>query len=331
VTSVYLAAEGEVLPKPKAGQYITVRVAGAGDPPPVRSYSLSSSPDAETYRISVKREPTGTVSAYLHSQLRPGSVLDVAAPRGEFLLDDDGTPLLLISAGIGVTPVLAMLHQLAGTRTGREVWWIHTARDAQQHAFAQEAHQLLRSMAHGHERIFYTSPDAEPPSGIPVLRGRPTLAALAGLGLPADASAYLCGPTSFLDDMRKALGELGIAPARVRTELFGARAPINPGLTGVRRRNPHQPAGPEGTGPQVSFARSGLAVRWAERHGSLLDLADACDVPTRYSCRTGVCHTCVTPLLAGEFSYSPEPLERPAEGTVLVCCAQPETDVVLDM
>src|SRR5262249_8879989 len=151
--------------------------------------------------------------------------------------------------------VLAMLHQLAAVNTAREVWWIHIARDGNQHAFADEAHQLLHSLPRAHERVFYTSPDSDPPPGIPVIRGRPTLAALADLGLPADATAYLCGPASFMDQMRIALGEIGIAPDRVHTELFGALAPINPGVTDTRHATPHQPSGPEGTGPQITFAR----------------------------------------------------------------------------
>jgi ferredoxin-NADP reductase/MOSC domain-containing protein YiiM len=327
VISVYLAADNsDALPRPAAGQYLTLRVEGAGDPPPVRSYSLSSPPGADTYRISVKRE--GAVSSYLNSRLRPGTILDVAAPRGEFVLTDGAGPVLLISAGIGVTPMVAMLHQLAAAGGTREVWWIHTARDASQHAFAAEAHQLLQSLPRAHERVFYTSPDTEPPAGIHVTRGRPTLAALS---LPTDASAYVCGPASFMADTRAALGELGIAPGRVHTELFGALAAINPGRTDVRSVPPHQPPGPAGTGPRVTFARSGLTVRWANRPGSLLDLADACDVPTRYSCRTGVCHTCVTPLLTGAVTYAPDPLEPPADGSVLLCCAHPDSDLVLDM
>ncbi|HKC26814.1 MAG TPA: MOSC and FAD-binding oxidoreductase domain-containing protein [Jatrophihabitans sp.] len=329
VTSLYLTSEsGDPLPRPMAGQYITLRAAGAGEPAPVRSYSLSSSPIADMYRISVKREPHGIVSAYINSQLRPGWILDVAAPRGEFVLTDDVTPLLLVSAGIGVTPVLAMLYQLAGATTTREVWWIHTARNADQHAFADEAHQLLQSLPRAHERIFYTSPEADPPPSGPVIRGRPVLASL---GLPADGTAYLCGPAPFMNDMRDALIQIGIRPDEIHTELFGALPPINPGVTDVRTTTPHQPPGPDGTGPEISFARSGLTVRWADRHRSLLELADACDVPTRYSCRTGVCHTCVTPILSGDVSYSPDPLEMPDLAEVLICCAHPESDVVLDL
>jgi ferredoxin-NADP reductase/MOSC domain-containing protein YiiM len=332
VTSVYLTSDnGAALPAPRAGQYLTLRAAGAGDPAPVRSFSLSSSPSAARYRISVKREPHGVVSAYVHSRLRPGSVVDVAAPRGEFVLTDDTRPALLISAGIGVTPVLAMLHQLVAGHSTRDVWWIHTARDANQHPFADEAHRLLQSLPRAHEHIFYTSAAAGPPPTGPTVRGRPTFAALARLGLPVDAAAYICGPTSFMNDTQEALQQIGIAPDRIHTELFGTRSRINPGVVDVSLTPPHQPPGPPGTGPQITFVRSGLTVRWSDRHGSLLELADACDVPTRWSCRTGVCHTCVTPLLAGAVTYVPTPLEMPEGDAALICCARPDDDVVLDL
>jgi ferredoxin-NADP reductase/MOSC domain-containing protein YiiM len=333
VMSVYLAADdGTPLPSPHAGQYLTLRVAGAGEPAPVRSYSLSSSSDADTYRISVKREEHGLVSAYLHRTLRPGSVLEVAAPRGEFVLTDENNPLLLISAGVGVTPVLAMLHQLAAAKSTREVWWVHTARDATQNAFAEEAHGLLQSLPRAHEHVFYTAPANDPvPDAAPIVRGRLTAAALARLDVPADAAAYLCGPASFMADMGAALRERGLALARVHIELFGALPAINPGVVDARRARPHQPPSPIGTGPEITFARSGLTVRWADRHRSLLELADSCDVPTRFSCRTGVCHTCVTAVLAGTFGYAPEPLERPADGEALICCAQPTSDLLLDL
>ncbi|HEY3633022.1 MAG TPA: MOSC and FAD-binding oxidoreductase domain-containing protein [Jatrophihabitantaceae bacterium] len=329
VLSVYLTGGGVGLPRARAGQYLTLRVPGAGDPAPVRSYSLSSRPGADTYRISVKREPHGVVSQYLHAQLRAGAEVDVAAPRGEFVLADDTSPVLLVSAGVGATPVLAMLHELAAAGSTREVWWIHAARDASQHAFAAEAHRVLQELPSGHERIFYTA--ADDPVPVPVIRGRPTAAALATLGLPADATAYICGPAAFMSDLSSALTDLGVNADRVHTELFGARPAINPGLTGTHRPPPHQPPGPPGAGPQITFARSGLSVRWSDRHGSLLELADACDVPTRYSCRSGVCHTCITPVLSGEIGYAPDPLERPGPDDALICCARPDTDLVLDL
>lgn len=300
IASVHLGAD-EPLPAPLPGQYLTIRAAGA-----VRSYSLSS----DTYRISVKREPHGVVSGFLHTQLRRGAVLEVAAPRGDFVLAPGAGPVLLISAGVGVTPVLAMLHRLAAEHSSREVWWLHTTRDATTHAFAGEAHALLSSLRAAHEHVFYTT------------SRRLTGKALADLTLPPDATAYVCGPAGFMADMRAAL-----APREVHTELFGARGAINPGVTRTVRE-PHQPAA-RGTGPEVTFARSGLTVR--DTGGTLLELAEACDVPTRWSCRTGVCHTCAIPVLAGEVAYVREPLERPAPGEALLCCARADTDVVVDL
>jgi ferredoxin-NADP reductase/MOSC domain-containing protein YiiM len=321
VSSIYLAgSDGSALPAARAGQYLTLRVTGAGQPAPVRSYSLSSAPAAGTYRISVKREPHGTASGYLNSALRPGATLDVAAPRGDFVLDAGTGPVLLISAGIGVTPVLAILHELAAARSEREVWWIHGARRPQEHPLAAEAHGLLASLPRAREHVFYSA-----------TAGRLSKDKLIALDIPAGASAYVCGPASFMTDMQDALAAASVDPARIRTELFGALPPVNPGLTGQVRRPPHRPAGPAGTGPLVTFARSGIATRFGAAGRSVLELADACDVPTRWSCRTGVCHTCTTPLLSGDISYAPAPLEPPAEGEVLICCAQPSGDIVLDM
>ena len=321
VSSICLAApDGGPLPAAPAGQYLTLRITGAGQPAPVRSYSLSSAPAAGTYRISVKAEPNGTASSYLNREVRPGAMLEAAAPRGDFVLDDGSGPVLLLSAGIGVTPVLAMLHALADAHSTREVWWVHSARERREDPLAAEAHALLAGLPHAHEYLRYTQD-----------QGRLSKDALTALGVPADATAYVCGPDAFMADMRQALTAIGIEAGRIRTELFGALAPINPGITGQTRRAPHQPDGPAGPGPLVTFARSGIAAAFGTGRRSVLELADACDVPSRWSCRSGVCHTCVTPLLAGQIRYAPDPLEPPADGEVLICCAQPDTDIVLDM
>jgi ferredoxin len=142
----------------------------------------------------------------------------------------------------------------------------------------------------------------------------------------------MCGPDAFMADMRGALADAGIDPAQVHTELFGALPPINPGIVGTSTVPPHQPQGPVGTGPAVAFSRSGLTVNWSPRYESILELAEACDVPTRFSCRSGVCHTCVTQVIAGTTTYTQPPLEPPADGTVLICTAEPvDEEVVLDL
>ncbi len=316
VSSIVLsAADGMDLPAARPGQYLTFRLPDAGQPVPVRSYSLSSTPGAGSYRISVKHEPHGIASGWLTSRLTAGAVLEVAAPRGEFVLEDGTGPVVLLSAGIGVTPVMAMLHWLAAERSTRDVWWIHTAREPSEAPLAAEAQELLGSMTNSHEHLYYSSAG-----------GRLTKDQLVDLDLPVDATAYICGPASFMTDMREALTAAGVT--RIHTELFGALPSTNPGIVDQTVRPPHQPAEP-GNGPLVTFARSGISTPSAD--GSLLDLAEACDVPTRWSCRTGICHTCVTPLLSGEVTYSPTPVELPPDGQTLICCTRPTTDLVLDM
>lgn len=334
VTSIYLETEDHrPLPRPEPGQYLTLRLPAAAHPPPVRNYSLSAAPSDHEYRISVKREAHGVVSTYLHTRLRAGAVLEVASPRGDFVLPEgnDTSPVVLLSAGIGVTPVLAMLHTLAAARSTRDIWWVHTARSAAEHTFADEAHQLLSALIHSHEHVYYTRGSSAASLAATVTLGRLDHDALAALDLPIAATVYLCGPYAFMTAMREALTELGLDDTCIHTELFGSRPAINPGLTGVTRAAPHPPPGSPGTGPRIAFARSGLTLPWSNEYATVLEFAEACDIPTQWSCRTGVCHTCQTPIIAGTVRYGPRPLEPPVQGTVLVCCSQPETDLILDL
>ena len=335
VSSYYLSAENdEALPVATPGQYLTLRVPGADDPVPVRTYSLSGGVPAgraraAAYRISIKREPLGRVSSYLQDHLRRGDVVEVAAPRGDFVLDDGSGPVLLISAGIGVTPVLAMLHKLAASGSTRAAWWLHTTHDATTAVFAREAAGLLASLPSARSRVYFTSGARPLPSG--VIAGRLTAEVIRQLGVPADAVAYVCGPQSFMDQMTTALTAAGVAPNNVHTERFGSRAAINPGVVPANTPPPHQPPGPPGTGPEVTFARTGLTVRWSDGYRTLLDLAEACDVPTQWSCRTGVCHTCVTAVLSGGTADTTEPLEPPGPAEALICSCRPTGDLVLDL
>ena len=203
---------------------------GAADPAPVRSYSLSSAPGANRYRLSIKRESHGLVSRYLHASLRPGAVLEVAAPRGDFVLADGDRPVLLISAGIGVTPVLAMLHQLAAQHSRREIWWIHGARGPAEHPLAREARDLIDTLADAHEHVFYSAATPDGSAGVAATHGRLTAQALTDLNLPIDAVAYLCGPAAFMTDMSDALTALGLAQGDIHTERFGALGATNPGV-----------------------------------------------------------------------------------------------------
>jgi ferredoxin-NADP reductase/MOSC domain-containing protein YiiM len=332
IRSVTLAApDGTSLPKWRAGQSITVRIRPEAGTALIRNYSLSNRPGSHEYRISVKRELHGAVSRHIHDGVTAGDMIDVAAPRGTFFLADDEAPVILLSAGVGATPVLSMLHALAAEGSNRTIWWLHGARNGDERAFAEESRDLLNRLPHSQSRVFYSSPTSTDRLGIDYAeRGHLSPEAISLFGLPSDADAYLCGPATFMTELSAGLVSHGLAPARVHSEIFGAAAALTPGITSAPVP-PHLPAGPPGPGPDVQFARSGIGVPWGPPHASLLELAEACDVPTRWSCRTGVCHNCETALLAGMVRYDPEPLEPPAEGNVLICCSRPDGDVVVDL
>ncbi|MET8537445.1 MOSC and FAD-binding oxidoreductase domain-containing protein [Streptomyces sp. NPDC005065] len=335
VFSLYLAAaDGSDLPAALPGQFLTVKVQPEGDAPPlIRSYSLSGEPGTGTYRISVKVEPHGAASNELRAHIHTGDHLDAAAPRGTFCLADGDNPVILLSAGVGVTPVLAMLHALARDRSTRQVWWLHGARDGAEHPFAHESRDLVATLPHAQSTVFYSKPAATDRQGFDYAQAsRLSADRIPALGLPTDADAYLCGPAGFMDSVTAALVESGLDASRVHTEIFGAGPSLTPGIKGTATpAAPHQPAGPAGTGPTVSFARSGLNVPWNDTQASLLELAEACDVPVQWSCRTGVCHTCELALISGAVDYSPDPVEPPTDGNILICCSKPTEGIVLDL
>jgi ferredoxin-NADP reductase/MOSC domain-containing protein YiiM/ferredoxin len=323
-------ADGQPATPAQPGQFLTVRL--RPDPvaaPLLRSYSLSGAPDNESYRVSVKREAHGAASGYVHSRLRVGDVLEAAAPRGEFVLRPGRRPVVLISAGVGATPVLAMLHVLAAERPARQVWWLYGARNSSEHPFAAEVRALLAELPDAHRTVCYSQPG--PQDHDFDVTGHLTAEVLDGAGVPAEADCYLCGPVKFMQDMAAALTARGAAPDRIYREVFGPTDPITPGVVRQPERAPHQPAGEPGPGPLVSFSRSNLSAAWDPAFASLLELAEACDVPVRFSCRSGVCHTCVTDLLSGPVSYRPDPLEPPEPGSVLICCSRPGGEVTLDL
>jgi ferredoxin-NADP reductase/MOSC domain-containing protein YiiM len=333
VVSIRLEGSDGPPPAARPGQYLTLRVQPDGAHGPVlRNYSLSGPPGAGYYRISVKREPGGTASGYLHTQLTVGDHLDIAAPRGTFILDATRAPLLLISAGIGATPLLAMLHALAAEHSEREIWWLHVARSRRDQCFAAEARALLASLPHVRTHVCFSRPAPSDIEGRDFDSvGRLSASLLADLELPRDAGAYLCGPASFMEEISAALVAIGLDASRIHTELFGPTPSQTPGIAARPVRSPHPPARRPGSGPAIEFARSNLSVRWSDDYANLLELAEACDVPVRWSCRTGVCHTCETALIAGKVDYSPDPVNSPADGSTLICCAQPRDHLVLDL
>jgi ferredoxin-NADP reductase/MOSC domain-containing protein YiiM len=326
--------ENRQLPLAMAGQYVVVRIRASTDTLACfRSYSLSGPPSTERYRISVKIEANGVAGTFLRDHVHVGDTLDVSAPRGNFVLKAGERPLVLLSAGIGATPVLAMLYALADLRSTREVVWVHTARDRQHHPFADEVRRLVRSLAHGRSYICYTKPGSSDRIGDDFdVTGHLSQSAFASFGLARDADVYLCGPSRFMEYIKQELASFGVAPEQIHSEIFSGSEAMTPGVVSGVTQAPHMPKEDSNTGPLVSFARSGIAAHWnASRYQSILELAEACDVPVRWSCRTGVCHSCESGLISGTVVYGPEPLEMPAAGNLLICCSQPTRDTVIDL
>jgi ferredoxin-NADP reductase/MOSC domain-containing protein YiiM len=333
ITSFVLEpVDGQPLGKFQAGQFVVLRLlVDPSKPPILRSYSLSDLPAADHLRISVKSELNGIGSSFLCNQAKEGDVMDVSAPRGSFTLRPSQNPAVLLSAGVGATPVMSMLHTLASEKSQREVWWIYGARNRADHPFAEESRSLLKQLSRGRGCILYSRPTAGDQIGADFdAPGHIDTALLQRIGVPQGADFYLCGPSSFLKNMRDGLKSWGVPAENVHTEIFGALDSITPGMAQVAHI-PHLPQGPPGPGPAVTFARSGITVAWDPKFASLLELAEACDVSVRWSCRTGVCHTCMTGLISGSISYNPEPLESPAPGNLLICCSQPNAVVTLDL
>ena len=332
ISSFLLVPTEAAGPAPVAapGQYLTMRVRLDGDAQLIRGYSLSDIADERGYRISVKREGAG--SRYLHEHVKVGDLLDVAAPRGSFVLREGTRPAVLISAGVGATPVLAMLHALVREQTERPVWWLHGARNHDEQAFGVEVDELLAALPDAHRLVAYSRPGKTDRCGSDYdLSGRLDLAMLEHAGVPTDADYYLCGPDAFMRAIGSALAARGVAPERIASEVFGPIATHASGIVKAGGRAPHVPHGPPGTGPVVTFSRSSLAVPWDDRYPSLLDFAEACDVPVGFGCRNGTCHNCESGVLSGEVTYHIEPLERPPDGRILVCSSRPNSELTLDL
>jgi ferredoxin-NADP reductase len=317
--------DGNPLPAGLPGQFLVLKFIPAPDMPPVlRTYSMSGALGAGRYRVSIKQEVHGLGSTFLCNHVKVGDVLEISAPRGTFTLRRGEQPAVLLGAGIGATPLLAMLHELASTASHREVWWLYGTRNRNEHPFAEESRALFKGLRHGRGYVCYSRANPGDRLGQDYdAAGRLGLPVLNQLGAPRDPDFDLCGPPAFLSDLVSALRNWGVSPGRVFTELFAPGETVRPGISGDLLRPPHQPEGAAGPGPRVSFTRSGLTIAWCPDFQSLLELAETCDVPVKWSCRTGVCRSCECALIGGAVDYRPMPLEPPADGNVLICCSRP--------
>ncbi len=337
ISSFYLRrADGKALAGYEPGQFLPIRLTIPGEEGPVtRTYTLSDAPNGDHYRLSIKREGgDALVSNFLHDQAGPGFRLEAMAPRGKFVLDwSSERPVVLISAGVGITPMIAMTNFIAKegqrTRNFRRTYFLHGARNGAGQAFGAHLRQLAVDHDFMTAHICYSRPGELDRLG-PTYHGegRIDLALLKRVLPFDDYEFYLCGPQGFMQDLYAGLRGLGVRDERLHTEAFGPATVL---------KGPVEPAPrdtPAGDPVAVTFAKSDRSVTWQPGQGSLLDLAEREGLSPAYSCRSGLCGTCAVPLRAGAVDYDEQPLVPPAEDEALICCATPRAGdgpVVLDL
>ena len=341
ITSFYLESDdGESLPAFMPGQFLTLRLAIPGQPGAVtRTYSLSDSPDRrDYYRVSIKREgapenrsdlPPGVGSSYFHDQVDVGTKLQVAPPRGKFALDPQSDrPVVLLSAGVGLTPMISMLNAIVESGAGSPVWFIHGARSGREHAFGAHVRRIALDHDNVEVHVRYSRPETRDVEGRDFnSTGRLDTALVKAL-LPAnDLDFYLCGPSMFMRDLYRGLRDWSVPEHRIHYEFFGPGSALEDKEASAASATTADCC----TEIEVTFARSGVTANWQPTSGSILELAEAHGLSPAYSCRSGICHTCECGLEAGEVEYVEQPMDPPEEGAVLICCSTPKTDVVLDV
>jgi ferredoxin-NADP reductase/predicted pyridoxine 5'-phosphate oxidase superfamily flavin-nucleotide-binding protein len=325
VVSFVLSPEDDAPLLPfRAGQYVTV--SPPENPALQRCYSLSNTPGDAHLRITVRKHESGALSRWLHVHIRAGAAVRLGAPRGRFTLDEGSSrQVALISAGVGLTPLVSMLAHLTRTFPGRPVWFIHGARNGNEHAMREFVESLARRNPGVRTHFAYSQPREADRAGMHYdTAGRIDIGTIAGLLDPADTDFYLCGPSEFMTSLRSALELRGAPAERIRMELFAA------GEEAVRPRAlPKSPS--DGPPPIVCFTRSGKTVRWDPAAGTLLAMALKQGLPAPYICRSGDCQSCALPLEGGHVLY-PEDLDvLPPEGYVLMCQAVPADDVKIEL
>ena len=341
VTSFYLVpTDGRPLASFLPGQFLPLKLDIRGQYRPVlRTYSLSDGPSADHYRLTIKREVAppdrpdaypGVASNFFHDQVDVGTTMLAQSPRGKFVLDSNRKrPVVLLSGGIGLTPLLSMLTAIVGSGSQCETWFIHGTRNGREHAMGDAVRQLADGHDHIHTHILYSQPRPEDVVGRDHHDpGHVDIALLQTLLPDKQFDFYLCGPTPFMTSLFDGLVKWGIPAERIHYEFFGPAS----ALTG--RALISTPKHVAGTveccdETEVGFSKSGIAVNWNPSFESLLDLAEANGLSPNYSCRSGICHTCVCPLEEGEVDYVLEPLDPPDPGSVLICCSKPKTQRVV--
>lgn len=341
ITSFYLKPEdGQPIPNFQPGQFLTIRLNIPGQARPViRTYSLSDyTPNSEYYRLSIKREPApkgtdvppGLASNFMHDHVTEGTVIPAKPPNGKFVLDvTRSLPAVFISNGVGITPMISMAKAITHHQRDRHFWFLHGARDGRFHAFRQEVDAIAKQNVHAQVHYRYSRPQLAD-EGRYHSTGYIDAALLQQQVLPeiekiygsTEAEYFLCGSPAFMQSLRAGLATLGVPDSRVLYESFGPEKRLAPVSEPASAVEPNQ------QGSEIVFSQSGETFTWHPEDGTILEFAESRGLNPAYSCRQGICLTCMCRLQEGEVEYDSPPIGTPDEGSVLICVAKPKTSRV---
>ncbi len=334
ICSFYLAPHDQKpLPDFLPGQYLTfgLTIPGQGKQV-VRCYSLSDCPRREHYRVTIKRipprdpaGPPGLVSSFFHEQLHEGDILDVKAPSGQFYLDPAASSgVVLIGSGIGVTPMLSMLHELVAKSSRREIWFFYGVRGRAEHIMKEDLERIAREHPNVHLHVCASRPETDYELGRDYhVHGRISVDLFRQLLPSNNFEFYLCGPGPMMQDVTAGLEAWGVPEKHIHYETFGPSSVKKVAAV-------ISPEAREATGFAVQFKKSGQTLKWCGEHTSILDLAEAHGINIPSGCRAGSCGTCQVAVFSGTVDYIERSDFETEPGTRLTCIGAPKSDLVLD-
>jgi ferredoxin-NADP reductase/MOSC domain-containing protein YiiM len=343
IASFYLVSEDkEPLPSFLPGQFLPLKLDIPGQYKPViRTYSISDSPNKDYYRLTIKRELAppdrpdlypGVSSNYFHDEVEPGTKLLAKAPRGKFFLNSKGdNPIVLLSAGVGLTPLISMMNSIVESGTNQEVWFVHGTRNSLEHAMGDHIRKVAQQNDNVHLHVAYSKPLTENLKGRDYdSKGYVDIELLKKI-LPGNkAEFYLCGPPPFMKSLFNGLLEWEVPEYCINYEFFGPASLLKDRAKVSTPKRAVEATDCSGE-IEVEFSKSGVNTNWNPSFESILDLAEASGLTPDYSCRSGICHTCMCRLEDGEVEYVEEPLDPPEEGCVLICVSKPKKNIVVDI
>lgn len=324
IKSFYLKPKnGKKLSTYLPGQFISLKLILKNGEIITRNYTLSDKSNNDYYRLTIKRETEGKASKHFHDNLIEGSEIEVSKPMGDFYLDiNSNKSIVLISGGVGITPMMSMLEYIVTYQPNRNVQFIHSSSNKNVEPFTNRLKRLIKKHINLNVTIFHTNPIASEKVGVDYdFKGFVTKEILAAT-IKEKNDYFICGPIGFMETIYNFLIELNVSEKNIFYEFFSDKKSLGRTVSFIDLKN---------TDIKVLFSKSSLQVNWDTEAMSLLDLAEANGLKPPSSCRMGTCFTCESKLLTGTVAYDPEPFIEAGEGKIFICCSKPTSNVTIEV